>query len=356
MKSKVIDLDFVRATAIVFVVGIHVTAPFVVKSSLAFYLNNMMSSAVFLFLMVSGSSLWYGSQGRELSYIQFIGKRMDKVLLPYVLWTLFYVSYLHEIWGLRSFHPSRINGEFWHKAIDGLMYGNAMYHLYFMLILIPLYFLFPLIKRFCDDRLHHLLILSFLLWVFSYSVKEMASEHLSVWGYYQPMNWLFYFVVGIYAVKHLEKIRQCIKGKELILGAVWLFSYVLHTKIGVIESVYQGIPIPVRHLYNTLSLILLMVLASQLFDLSNRIGKYAEYLSRHSFFIYFSHPFFLIVYEKLTFRCPQIVQNNGLDIVMMFAFAFAGSLILAHAVSFLPLSQYIGAAKKAKKEKLGGKP
>lgn len=152
-KPKLLELDIVRAIAILAVLIIHSTSDATVElpigsGSQAMYLalNKLSNFAVPVFIMMSGIVLFYkyqdgGFGGSQV--LQFYVKRVKHVLFPYLLWSLFYYLYNQWIFDRANLHMD------WARFADLLPWAEASYHLYFMVIIVQFYLLFPLMMWLC---------------------------------------------------------------------------------------------------------------------------------------------------------------------------------------------------------------
>ncbi|MGF9714894.1 acyltransferase [Paenibacillus naphthalenovorans] len=152
-KPKLLELDVVRAIAILAVLIIHSTSDATVElpigsGSQAMYLalNKLSNFAVPVFIIVSGIVLFYKYQGESFGgkqVLQFYVKRVKHVLFPYVLWSLFYYLYNQWIFDRENLYMD------WSRFADLLPWAEASYHLYFMVIIVQFYLLFPLMMWLC---------------------------------------------------------------------------------------------------------------------------------------------------------------------------------------------------------------
>jgi peptidoglycan/LPS O-acetylase OafA/YrhL len=151
-KSKLLELDIVRAIAILAVLTIHGTSEATVELpvgsiSQAVYLaiNKLSNFAVPLFIFLSGVVLFYRYiddwSGKQA--VTFYLKRVKQILFPYLIWSAFYYLYNQWIFYREQFH--------WNTAefLDLLPWADASYHLYFMVIIVQFYVLFPLLVTLC---------------------------------------------------------------------------------------------------------------------------------------------------------------------------------------------------------------
>jgi peptidoglycan/LPS O-acetylase OafA/YrhL len=151
-KPKLLELDIVRAFAILAVLVIHGTAEATVDlplggGSQALYLaiNKMSNFAVPVFIFISGLVLFYRYiddwSGKQAAV--FYLKRIKQILFPYLLWSAFY--YVYNQWIV---DPANVHWG-WHEFLDLLPWADASYHLYFMIIIVQFYLLFPLLVTLC---------------------------------------------------------------------------------------------------------------------------------------------------------------------------------------------------------------
>lgn len=138
-------LDLLKIVACVLVVVIHTTASGVTGylpgswlQRLAIGINSVSQFAVPAFIFASGFGLAARYRGKERvdGLLGFWGRRIETVLLPYLIWSLIYLILQQRFMGICYGAAGMV------KLI---LNGGAFYHLYFMVILIQLYLVFPLL-------------------------------------------------------------------------------------------------------------------------------------------------------------------------------------------------------------------
>lgn len=152
-KKKLLELDIVRAAAILAVVLIHATADPTVElptdsgSWMAYVAVNKLSNfAVPVFLLLSGLVLFYRYDGdwSGRQAVKFYARRVKQIVIPYLIWSLFY--YLYNQW---VFDPANVRLDVADFA-SMLLWAETSYHLYFMIIIIQFYILFPILMSLCQ--------------------------------------------------------------------------------------------------------------------------------------------------------------------------------------------------------------
>jgi len=142
-RKQYMSIHFMRIMACLMVVLIHITATPVVSlmqnsSAQAFFvlINQIAKPAVPIFIFISGFLLHSIYRGKPLSPLEYWKKRLPKLIVPYVLWSLGY----YFIYMKMGFYP--LDARF---ILNGLLFGTFIYHLYFMVIIIQFYILYPLL-------------------------------------------------------------------------------------------------------------------------------------------------------------------------------------------------------------------
>ncbi|WP_248930497.1 acyltransferase [Paenibacillus hamazuiensis] len=151
-KRKLIELDIVRAIAILAVLTIHGTSEATVElpsgsigQSIYLAINKLSNFAVPVFIFLSGLVLFYRYSGdwgaRQAA--QFYRKRIQQIVIPYLIWSFFY--YIYDQWLVDR---TRIRLD-WREFAELLPWSDAAYHLYFIVIIVQFYLLFPLLMTLC---------------------------------------------------------------------------------------------------------------------------------------------------------------------------------------------------------------
>lgn len=146
-KAKIVELDILRAFAIMAVLVIHVSSNINLEvpwgsMTYPFYLmiNKLSSYAVPLFILISGLVLFYQYHDNwsPRQTWSFYAKRIKYILIPYLIWAVFYFLFYQT---LRQSEPILDLP----KLLKQLPWGLTGYHLYFMVVIMQFYFVFPIL-------------------------------------------------------------------------------------------------------------------------------------------------------------------------------------------------------------------
>jgi surface polysaccharide O-acyltransferase-like enzyme len=194
VNKRIIWLDYIRVFAITLVVLLHVSANFVyhVENSVIWWiadtLNSLARPGVPLFLMVSGLLLLNSKDSISIFYY----KRMKKILLPYLFWSIIYIFLYkysnNEIITLSS-------------AIKKIFTFSASFHLGFFNYLLALYLVVPflanVLTKIDNARIKYFLILWFIFIPLSMTLTKLFNFHISI-GPELFTSFIGLFVLGFY--------------------------------------------------------------------------------------------------------------------------------------------------------------
>ncbi|HJQ46862.1 MAG TPA: acyltransferase [Amycolatopsis sp.] len=201
-KEHLYYVDLVRVLTVGLVIATHVLAlaPFTPTVffgalTIAFHVSRE------VFFLLTAFVLVYSTGQRKVRWPAFWRKRYLFVVVPYVTWTVLYFFA----------NGGPFLGE---SFVHELLTGTARYHLYFLLVSMQIYLVFPLIRSLLRHtvRYHGLLVVAGLAFqlVFSLAVQRgWSAGALSGWlqmpDPYLP-SYLGYIVVGAVAARHRERL------------------------------------------------------------------------------------------------------------------------------------------------------
>jgi surface polysaccharide O-acyltransferase-like enzyme len=315
--ERVQYLDVVRVLSMLAVVFLHSAARSLragYGSSVWHFVNvltSLMSAAVPLFFMLSGALLL--SSPHTLSVGYTLRKRVPRLLVPFLVWSVLAVAYYFAIEWRATGTPD------WAGAIDKLKHLPSQptaIALWFMYALIPLYILSPLIKRLVDSLSREAAIYLMALWVFFScilpTVASFAPQSLrpiftldSRYDLSVMAGYAGYFVAGYY----LMRLRRPVPKKWLaaVIGvdlvAISLGTWGKTAQLGAYSELFKTY----THLFTVVMSCALFLLCKELAR-DRALGKVAAtavgMLTPIAFGVYLVHNLLVDLFSRLTDWSP----------------------------------------------------
>ena len=204
-KKRIFYMDYVRAIAIIGVLVIHAAAPYATmydkvdfwmwESSIIY--NSLVRWCVPLFLMVSGALLL----GRkEESLKDFFTKRANRIIIPFLVWSVFYFTWRHYYYDA-EFSIA--------KMISQMLNNGTYYHLWYFSALIAIYLFVPVFNVFVNHASRTLIRYIVILWIiayggfryFSYLVTNEAAT------FFPLTEFIGMFLMGYYFARFDQTLK-----------------------------------------------------------------------------------------------------------------------------------------------------
>lgn len=337
MKTQHMDdhktwADLLRVTAIFGVIVIHACGFFFyqfraipdVEWLWVNFVDSLVRCAVPLFVMLSGALLLEKSKG--VAQLQDIFSRILKVGVPLVVWSVAYLFYV------ASYSGERIR-------FASLVEVPAMYHLWFVYMIVGIYTLLPVLQLIFIGFLERLdlKIYFFILWLLltvapRYETMPLLAlvQQSALFGYGG------YFLLGAWLVRLPADARLTKLALVVYLAAVgatfWLTWRDTFKAGQVVESAYE---------YFSLNVVIASVAAFVLFSrlvLGRRVAGILRRVSDLSFLVFLMH---VVILERvnsalvsLGLGIPLAIHVLGVAVLTFFI-----SLALAYLLRLLPLSR-----------------
>lgn len=332
MTKRVWELDLARVCAMLAVILIHATSAYIGAESrftlfganAAFWGNQLARFAVPLFILLSGISLRLSDRGESAA--RFYRKRLTKIGLPYIAWSLVYE--LAE----NGFSPAALfTAERLPALGNALLLGRAASHLYFIVVLLQLYLLYPALRRWAETVPKALFTASLIVTlaaqcaiVFAERGIELLPASLRAVLWILFPTWLFYFVLGMLLVPRLDALRRvCVDSKCCIFAllAAAEFFYVPDARLSGSLGAAKPALLPIT--------VLALACAFAAWDSvgkSRIVRGITAFLSRHSMTIYFGHVLVLRLLGSAAYRMGGMAAP---------AFLFAAVLLLSALAAWI---------------------
>ncbi|UVI30570.1 acyltransferase [Paenibacillus spongiae] len=361
-RETVRELNILRAIAILGVLMVHATSASVVNlvnydSFFAYnLLNTLALYCVPAFVFLTGFTLFYNYYDRPMSggdWSRFFRKRLVYIVIPYFAVSLVYYSGVYFVLTRHPLNLANIS-EFIRLFGERLANGNAYTHLYYLLVTIQFYVMFPLLLalfRRWKRLVYWAIPLGFAIqWGFyamNRYVWHIPSKGTVAFTYFAP------FLLGVFVGIHYEQVKKWLQpGKwklrartgawTALLWAVWAASAALYVTVWYVTRTNNK---ALHHLwyeggYNLFTFTSILVLLQIVYTLYARAPekwiKGLDELGTLSFGVYLVHPGFLLIYRKLSPAVPM----NGIYHVWVaggFVFSLGASIAL-----LVVLYRYIG--------------
>lgn len=309
MKPWLASIEYIRGAAMLGVVAIHTGSQYLLLNPtpnihLVALFEIVSRFSVPIFFFVSAFGLFYRMElSKPFEYGKFLRRRFKAVLVPYLLWSTFYI--VHD----NYFHGWQLFPQFDYAA-EIYAFGLAKYHLYFLVILIWFYLLMPLwialVRRMTPARLILLLAAQIVFdWWSSYGTMPTPEAPLLQMCLKWRLNWLvlhyaFIFVLGgVLAVRSQRFFAWCAAHKK-IAGATFLIT--LTTLLGwyyfliVVRNFSAEAAVNTAHqlsppgIFYTIAASIFMFTLFQFGRLPAPLKDFLSVLGKNSYFVYLAHP------------------------------------------------------------------
>lgn len=357
MGKRVRELDWMRSFAALSVIMIHVTSTYVTANPVAYVLNQAMRYAVPLFIILSGFLLFYVDRHRDnLSWGSFYKKRFSKIAVPYVLWTIVYTMYKY-----REIVLAGQLGEWFYRFVKDLLSGTGFVHLYFLVIMIQLYAIYPLLWKWLTKHATSFLIVTFAITAFSQTMIYFHALHIVhlprlivPYVILFPL-WLFYFGAGMYVAKRNEEFIAALEGKTVKLGVLYIISFILLLLDSKYTGTYDSSIKPTVMIYCFVSYAFFMSAAMKLRNAQGVTGRFSDWLALQSFLVFLLHPLVLVLLQHKRLGLVAFWKTTP-GFFLLFIVVTALTCFTAYAASRFRPVVWVGGVPKPVSERSASTP
>ncbi len=345
-KQDVLWVDAIKIIATFSVVWLHSAAPLLYKynelSGADWWAGNVYDSMVRmcvpLFFMLSG----YLLLGKKEGLLNFYIKRVRKVLLPLVVWSVFYILWERYYQGGESIS---------FRSIYSLILSPAYFHLWFLYAIIGLYLFVPILRVFVQYSNKGLQYYFVALWFIAVSVipfLEVITSVDSMIDLKMISGFVGYLVIG-YLLGNVEVSNKC-----FILSSLLFLVTVVFTAVGTYYLTVRNGGVFVEYLYSyrspnvilmsiTSFIMLKYIFYGSRFLETSMLKKVIGLLSSASLGIYFIHAAILYVLHdgslgfQLSAFSGRAIYAVPLTAIIVFIFSF----VIINLLQRIPVVQRI---------------
>jgi len=248
-EKNIQALEFARALAILAVILIHSGALFLADHADA-TLSRILFAARFavpLFIMVSGylHNKRPESVPRHIHYKSFVTKRLKRIIVPYLSFSVLYMAirvFIEQTGPLHSFVQTKYDSLERISSAIFLVRENPAGHLYFLPLLFFIIILFCFVSEFIKNR-HSLLIACFAASMLAYAVD--GNIYLSL----NPVKGIGFYALGYYTRLQLHERSAHRTTFSLFFGSLlgYVLVLLLAEKLGNQAPPYRFAPLFFYH-------------------------------------------------------------------------------------------------------------
>jgi surface polysaccharide O-acyltransferase-like enzyme len=303
------------------------------------FYNALTRFAVPVFVMITGALLL----GKDDEIFGFLKKRLSRVLLPFLFWSLVYIAY--------AFYNEDIpySTDTWtniKQVLHQLKYGSS-YHLWYVYMLIGLYFIIPVLSKFIRNanEKETLYFLGAWLLVILFSQPYMQRYNPQVDIRYFG-GYIGYLVLGYYLAnknfvyKHIARLTVLLFMATVATITIGTWALYQHYN-GISTLLYEPLSWPIVLLATAMFLMLRFAPV----NLPAWFITARDFAGKYNYGIYLAHALFLTLLDapELTgFSLSYKSFNPLLSIPLTALVCFVLSLLLVYLINKLPwVGKYI---------------
>lgn len=330
-KGRIVYLDMIRVLSCMLVVLMHSPCP---GSGAPGYIvvpiYFITAAGLCLFFMVSGALLL----PVKMDTFTFLKKRIGKILVPLLFWTLFYLgvslAFLEKTWN-----------EVWHNILSIPFTRQGHGILWFLYVLIGMYLLSPVISPMLQKASKNEVQFYLLIWGITLCYPLLApfvvltTDTYGILYYFS--GFLGYFVLGHYLHTYKPQISKL---GVVVLMIIPIIVFVVFNAAGIIEKFdelfwYEGLMVAMLCVAFFCGAKMVIGKFQKIFE-----GQVLIMLSNCTFGVYLIHIFIM---RRILWKVDLIIHGIGGigQIVLTWWCTLILSFVLTWAISYLPYSEYI---------------
>ena len=313
-KRFIHSINYMRGLCMLGVIGIHVGSVDLATATpnlgLVAVLEILSRFSVPAFFFLSAFGMFYSQPlSKPFVYKDYLRRRLRTVAVPCLAWSLIYTVFTSVIshnW--QVFSP--------YQFVRTLWYGLAMYHIYFLVILLWFYFLMPLwrpLLRFMDWKpLLWFPLLFAVNMVFNFyssyiwtvhSANPLIQDAFNFRLNYVVLHYLFIFMFGAFTAEHFQAITdwigchgllvnalQVVTTVAMLAGYYGVMDYLHYDALSAVFTIHQLSPMGMCY---TVSTMVFLLYWWECCDVPTWVHRLFTMLGDYSYPIYLVHPFFL---------------------------------------------------------------
>ena len=326
-----------RLIALYAVIILHCTSPLLMGFGKvpaadwwqADFLNALVRFAVPVFVMITGALLLH----REYEIGDFLKKRLTRVVIPFLFWSLVYVWY--------SWYNEEITfgSDVWAniRQVLHLLKTGSAYHLWYVYMLIGLYFFIPVIGKFVRNAGEKEILYFLIVW---FAVMTITQPYLSRYNPSVDMHYFAgfagYLVLGHYLANKEFNLKH-LRGWMILLFLLGIAIIAIGSRLLIAYPKYPGTMFyePVNPAVMLLSASIFLIVKNTHPKVSPAIIHIRDFAGKYNYGIYLAHALVLFFLED-PFGINYKLCMPLISIPLTALLAFIISLLLVWPINKLP--------------------
>lgn len=339
-NNSFLYIDYLRALAIFLVVIFHVSASYFIiyfnKNMSVFWVSDIINSfariCVPIFIMVSGTLLLQKEKSDE-SIKLFLSKRFNKIFLPFVFWSIFYLIWRYTYSNIYT----NVTYVSISESIKDFIQGNTYYHLWFIYMIIGLYLITPILRLIVKNANDSQILYFIFIWFIATPVYKILSVFLHIkvnvdLGFLT--GYVGYYLLGFYL--HNHQLNKSTKKVFYLLYTVSFLILLYGKYLSYIPAYHKkfiyfnGYTSPNIIFMSITIYIIFKNINYKLNNIKPILNNLIVLVSRMSFGIYFIHVLLLQLIKNayITFFHDFYVGNPMLSLFSITFIVFIFSFII----------------------------
>lgn len=337
---NLIWIHCLRACAMLMVVLLHSAAPTLYRfkgpSDTYWMIGNFYDSfvrvCVPLFFMISGFLLLNKTESTS----NFINKRLKKIIIPTLFWTLIYLTWkiLYEKQKLDLGH-----------SLFSALISPSYYHLWFVYATIGLYLAVPILRKFVTNTTNSNIVYFLSIWFFCAAILPLIEKTLGTKAKYDLgifTGYAGYLILGLFLGRFTYKSSHAIISVATIIAGLLITAfgtYFLTLEKGSFVDKFYGYLSPAIILSAAAWFVLFKyIFQDKGFSINTHIEKSITSLSSLSFGIYLVHALYLTALKSgaFGFKVSALSGNPAIWIPITAFLVFSLSYATVWTLSKIP--------------------
>lgn len=371
MKEHLYEIDLMRTFIILGVICVHnfsfynLFNPF--SSAPNFYLEMGLTALHFTresFMFITGLVLFITYYNKPFKATSFWARRFKLIAVPYIFFTVAYIlfsgTYLKNfVWTAPHLF----------KTISTALLTGNQFFLYYLLISMQLYIVFPLFLKWMKKTTKwHIWILvgSFVIEIFLMWLNKAYLDNLNLSQLPIVIKWLvlyrdrnlltyeFWFIAGALTAIYYQPVKAYVVAHSrlvytsffVMLAILWIHyaigRLVLHQDYNTADLVLQPIMVPFSLTVTAVIWRLGIAWADNRHKASMLwFSGFVKTVAAASFGVFLIHPFALHYVEEFIYYSHPNLTMRMILLPLSILFVYGTSTIVSHMISKIPLFSYV---------------